>query len=1630
MDEKIEKTKELIKLGKILSTQSRVTELQNDPDITDEQEDELQELEQELGEAEYAVEDFRAEFKGLTVELKDGTVITATADSLEKLASIKPSNIKNITMEYTDLQSAIVKTNNALESFDGGFMAGYYAQDGAWGDMLEELSSKTIEEFRTAFNMSEEEATEFFNKVKLLNDNLWTSDGMTSDNSVIQVLNEVAEVAQNKYKELATTVITTFEQAEQAAKDSGKVLSDYLDDIDFWKKHANEVIQSPVHLQELNQTEVLSGNQTEVLSDTGNIETELKLLQDKKEILSSLQKEYDEEEISEMTQIKSYQEILELVTKIRDLKADSTIAKGKISGARQINDSELAKQYENEAGAIRKEINALEDAMPLLVAFEDLTKKTVTSFTTDDELNKFAIELYQTLVNLRGELGLINSEDFSKVSSEINELKESIIKIPDKKKVEIELEYKSMTPDGELAYRGIAGKDGNYLNVSNDDGAVWWTSQKDLSQTRYTRNGTGSEFSGNLKAKNLFEFTSASAQWQKATYLGDGGDELSSKITDLYNKIETLKAKKEELIRTNQIESQEYKDISIELGSLQSQYDAISNSKSNMYGTHMPNDWVKIAKRNGYDGLAIHGIDDDTGNLATSYAVWAKEQIENVKIVAETEEDFIKMHNEFLETASTAPSEKVNQTPLLSSDITSDTTSLDKMEKKLEEVEQQAKETTTALSQVDETNISSGNEIIESQNKIQEELKETQRIAEENADKINSANKNSITGVRSYWEKYGTSNSESYLNNKSDVTYNQIIKQITEQENLAKGIMKQVSKFIDPSNLLQDIDTDYFKAINLELEKLGYHLDEIKINERDHIASAKILPIDDKALTNAEEMLDILKGIKASPIKDTFDVNTESSEMDKVATATDEAVQAKKDFATANEGVQDSVDGSKSKLELEAELMEKLAKSAREAANAKKEFVKANKEVKDSKETSDGKKSNVDKTIDKINSYNKTDSFFGFVKNGNLDSKRYQNISKEIDSIIKKQGKYASSVKATEEEIQKLDDATQTFVDEFEKEFQKKQLALADNLENKIKRITSGKTFDEDNTKIISNIEKNIDKLRDINLFDANDLSTASQVSKLISDINAGINQIKNVSNNPIALLPEPEDINKSIGQINKVLSGGYKIPRKLRTEFEQLRISYKNAFDSNGNVKITNAELQKLENTLSKLNAEFEATGKHKSIMGSLTSRITDMNAKFLAQYFSFQDIVRYGQQGFETIKEYDKALTDMDKVSNESIRTLKEFQKESFGLADAVGTTASQIQNSTSDFLRLGESFEQAKQSAQDANALLKVSEFTDISEATDSLIAMSAAYDELEKSEINDILNYTGNNFSISTSELASALQRSAATLKVAGNDIYEATALVTAGNAVLQDAESVGTGLKMISLRILGTEEAKNELASLGEDVDDFVVQTQSKLDETIRNYTAVASNNFQGVSILDDNGNYKSTYEILKDISLVYQEILETDKKAGTNRGQALLEVLAGKNRSNVAASILQNPELLTSVYEEALTESQGSVQKELDAQLESIESHLNALKNAWDNLWVNEHNREVITSVLDALTDVLHIIDEIGVGWATLFAGVGAFAVNKSIKGEGKRGKTSLFREYALGNIAPCGYIRFLCYPL
>lgn len=401
----------------------------------------------------------------------------------------------------------------------------------------------------------------------------------------------------------------------------------------------------------------------------------------------------------------------------------------------------------------------------------------------------------------------------------------------------------------------------------------------------------------------------------------------------------------------------------------------------------------------------------------------------------------------------------------------------------------------------------------------------------------------------------------------------------------------------------------------------------------------------------------------------------------------------------------------------------------------------------------------------------------------------------------------------------------------------------------------------------------------------------------------------------------------------------------------------------------------------------------------------------QYVLSFVGFYEIINAIRQGITVVRDLDTALTEMRKVSDETTQSLKNFQDVSFDIAKSVGTTAQQIQNSTADFMRLGESLEDAAKSAEVANILLNVSEFESIDEATESLVSMSAAYDELDKIDIVDKLNLIGNNFAISTDGLATALQKSASALKTAGNDIDEAIALATASNRVVQDPDSVGAGIRTISLRITGTEAAKEELSSLGEDVDDFVVTTTSKLNEQVKDLTKTVGKD--GISLLDDNGNYRSTYKILQDIADVWEKIAEEDLKTGQNRQNALLELLAGKNRSNILASILQSPDVLRDAYQSSVNDSAGSAEKELAAYLDSIEGKISQFQNEVQEFWYNLISSETVkgvidfgTKFMDILGDIVDYLGEIGTVGVSAFAFLGT---KKILSGKDSGGRVKKF---------------------
>lgn len=638
-----------------------------------------------------------------------------------------------------------------------------------------------------------------------------------------------------------------------------------------------------------------------------------------------------------------------------------------------------------------------------------------------------------------------------------------------------------------------------------------------------------------------------------------------------------------------------------------------------------------------------------------------------------------------------------------------------------------------------------------------------------------------------------------------------------------------------------------------------------------------------------------------------------------------------------------------------------------------------------------------------------------------------------INAILSKADELKNLVKILESSTKKI------------KEVEKTVDSKSDDVDKTSKSSSNKKSSD-----ITNSINKAISKMKELQYSGSGEVFTSvfEQASQKVEEFtlklatgemsleeyNKVVKQIQdNVKNGKTFTFIESDDIEQAkyaMKEYAEVVSNGNAV-FKNGTDIGD-KVTYTWA-DQNNIVHNLTLSYDKLTGALSEVHKQQKQTEKHTKSLSELFKQGWQNVKQYVMSFVGFYEIVNAVRQGITVIRELDTALTEMRKVSDESIQSLRNFQDVSFDIAQSVGTTAKQIQNSTADFMRLGETLEQAAKSAEVANILLNVSEFESIDEATESLVSMSAAFNDLDKIDIVDKLNLIGNNFAISTDGLATALQNSASALKTAQNDIDESIALATAANAVVQDTDKVGAGLRTIALRITGTEAAKEELAELGEDVDDFVVTTTSKLNEQVKSLTKTVGKD--GISLLDDNGNYRSTYEILQDIADVWEQIAEEDLKTGQNRQNALLEMLAGKNRSNILASILQSPETLREAYNASVNDSDGSAQEELTKYLDSIEGRIQLFQNRLQEFWYNLIDSDVVKQVVDAGTELINILDNVisglsnsgipnlivgfltgtisliskltsGLGeLSTVLAGVLGFSIFKGLKGKNSGGR-------------------------
>lgn len=388
----------------------------------------------------------------------------------------------------------------------------------------------------------------------------------------------------------------------------------------------------------------------------------------------------------------------------------------------------------------------------------------------------------------------------------------------------------------------------------------------------------------------------------------------------------------------------------------------------------------------------------------------------------------------------------------------------------------------------------------------------------------------------------------------------------------------------------------------------------------------------------------------------------------------------------------------------------------------------------------------------------------------------------------------------------------------------------------------------------------------------------------------------------------------------------------------------------------------------------------------GAFFRKMGDQVRLVVTQWISLNAVIGKTREMISNVINIDNAMVNLKKVTNETDDTYEKFLNKTDVRAKKLHSTMSDLIEQTSEWSKLGFDLNEASELAETSMIYSKVGEVDNQTAVSDLVAIMKAFNIEAGNSiSIVDALNKLGNEFATDSKSLGDGLSVSASTLAIAGNDLSQSLALLTGGTEITQDANAMGNALRVISMRIRGM---KGELEALNEDTDG--IESISKIQTQILNLTG------NKVNIFDSNNQFRSTYDILKDISEVYNDLSDPSRAD-------LTEILFGKNRANQGIAVIQafQSGKIEDAYE-AAKNSSGSALAEFEELSESIESHINDFREAWENLSNDFIKSDFLKTVIDSGTKLIDVLDILIKQFGAFPTIIGAIAGGLSFKGVGE----------------------------
>ena len=396
--------------------------------------------------------------------------------------------------------------------------------------------------------------------------------------------------------------------------------------------------------------------------------------------------------------------------------------------------------------------------------------------------------------------------------------------------------------------------------------------------------------------------------------------------------------------------------------------------------------------------------------------------------------------------------------------------------------------------------------------------------------------------------------------------------------------------------------------------------------------------------------------------------------------------------------------------------------------------------------------------------------------------------------------------------------------------------------------------------------------------------------------------------------------------------------------------------------VKNYSGTLEENQAAMAHVKAQAEALGLTTETLGQKFTRLWKEHFQTAAVMAGLHFVQQGMQQVYQSVVEVDTAMTELKKVTDETDASYANFTKRAAQQSRELGASISDYIQTTADWARLGYNLPDAEELARVSSLYANVGDgIESASQASEYLISTLKGFDlaASDAERVVDIINQVANTEPVSAQDLSEIMKRSSAALDAANTSFEKTVALGTAMNSVLQDSATTGTALKTLSMYLRAT---KTELEDSGEDAT-YCASSMSKLRDSILGLTKGQ------VDIQLDKDTYKDVYDIMQEISRVYDKLTDKDQAA-------LLNLLGGKRNANAIQALIQQ----FKIAEDTLAQTEnaaGSAMRENETYLDSIQGKMSQMSSAFQKLSGDLLDSDLVKGIVDIGTAVIDLTDDV-----------------------------------------------------